>query len=145
MWKHCTLPCVSTAMCQPLFKSYCICPMCHFANSGLKKQIVSCLRAEMRQQEGVVSCRDGCCSCACRVRCGLTAVKLSAVLLLATCCSQCPRRMCPVLHPTLHTPGHTVSVHHDTCAFQGCTVGSACQVVLGQGSRWQSARCSMLL
>ena len=109
------------------------------------RAIVGCVRAEMRQREGVFSCRDGCCSCACRVRCGLTAVKLSAVLLLATCCSQCPRRMCPVLHPTLHTSGHTVSVHHDTCAFQGCTVGSACQVVLGQGGQGQSARCSMLL
>ncbi|DBB08226.1 TPA: hypothetical protein ACH3X3_008405 [Trebouxia sp. C0006] len=56
--------------------------------------------------------RDGCCSCACRVRCGLTAAKLSVALLLVTCCSQCPRRIYLVLHPTLHTPGPVQAYQH---------------------------------
>ena len=40
--------------------------------------------------------------------------------------------MCVVLHPTLHTPGDTVPVHHCMCAAQGWMVGSAHEVVLGR-------------
>ena len=114
--------------------------------SGLEA-IVSCLRAEVRQQEGVVSCRDGCCSCACRVRCGLTAVKLSAVLLLATCCSQCPRRMCLVLHPTLHTPGDTVSVHHLCVWFKAVWLAVHVRYCLGvvANGRVPDAACRLIV